>query len=213
MSLPEARTHRCRHLFTQGHQCGSPSLREENFCYYHHTSRIPAPRPPRRTPCETEDFHLDIPEDRPALRRALGEVLRRLAAGRIDTKTAGLLLYGLQVVGSNLPPDPEPLTTPDLTKTPVQHVVMDPVHGPLAPAEDPEAPLEPGQARTSPARFRHTQDLALQQEQHDQYDKATAEIDARAARKRTSVNHNPYELNRLLTLCPPNIEPDYESHG
>ncbi|WP_263385201.1 hypothetical protein [Granulicella arctica] len=68
---------------------------------------------------------------------------------------------------------------------------MDPVHGPLAPAEDPEAPLEPGQARTSPARFRHTQDLALQQEQHDQYDKATAEIDARAARKRTSVNHNP----------------------
>ncbi len=148
MSQPEARTHRCRHLFTQGHQCGSPSLREENFCYYHHTSRIPAPRPPRRTPCETEDFHLDIPEDRAALRRALGEVLRRLAAGRIDTKTAGLLLYGLQVVGCNLPPDPEPLTTPTSPRLPSSTSSWTPSTAPSPPPKTPKHPSN--QARPAP---------------------------------------------------------------
>ena len=31
--------YRCRHIFIDGRRCGSPSLRREPFCYYHHTTR------------------------------------------------------------------------------------------------------------------------------------------------------------------------------
>ena len=39
----EAR-HQCRHIFTDGHRCGSVSLRNEAFCYYHHNFRQPVPK-------------------------------------------------------------------------------------------------------------------------------------------------------------------------
>ena len=35
----------CRHIHTSGSRCGSPALRGESFCYYHHTTRRPARRP------------------------------------------------------------------------------------------------------------------------------------------------------------------------
>ena len=47
----------CRHIFTDGHRCGSPTLlvethdatlpdrTHEDFCYYHHTTRRPHRRP------------------------------------------------------------------------------------------------------------------------------------------------------------------------
>ena len=31
----------CRHIFTDGHRCGSRALLHENFCYYHHAHRKP----------------------------------------------------------------------------------------------------------------------------------------------------------------------------
>jgi hypothetical protein len=40
-------------------------------------------------------------EDRSAVQIVLTEVLRALAANQIDTKRAGLLLYGLQIAASN----------------------------------------------------------------------------------------------------------------
>jgi hypothetical protein len=41
------RRYRCRHIHAAGHQCGSPALRNEHFCYYHHT---PLPGTPRLQP-------------------------------------------------------------------------------------------------------------------------------------------------------------------
>ena len=41
----ETRQYQCRHIFTDGHRCGSICLRGEPFCYYHHTTRKPAPTP------------------------------------------------------------------------------------------------------------------------------------------------------------------------
>jgi len=39
----------CHHTFPDDHRCGSPSLRGEAFCYFHHPNRPPAPMLPKST--------------------------------------------------------------------------------------------------------------------------------------------------------------------
>ncbi len=43
--MTEPKRYQCRHIFTDGHRCGSPCLRHEDFCYYHHTTRRPVQDP------------------------------------------------------------------------------------------------------------------------------------------------------------------------
>ena len=49
----QPRRFQCRHIFTDGHRCGSPCLRGEEFCFYHPVSasgghsRPVAHQPPR----------------------------------------------------------------------------------------------------------------------------------------------------------------------
>jgi hypothetical protein len=94
--------YQCRHIFTDGHRCGSPCLRGEDLCYYHHTTRRPVANPNRR-PGRRSTFELPLPEDRSAIQHSIGEVLRRIASNDIDPRRAGLLLYGLQIASLNLP--------------------------------------------------------------------------------------------------------------
>jgi hypothetical protein len=118
--------YQCRHIFTDGHRCGSPCLRREELCYYHHTTRRPIENPGERR-ARQSTFELPLPEDRSAIQRAIGEVLQRIAANEIDPKRAGLLLYGLQIASLNLPKAPE-------TKfEPVEEIVTDTQYGTLAP--------------------------------------------------------------------------------
>jgi hypothetical protein len=91
---------KCRHIFTDGHRCGSICLRNEPFCYYHHTTRKPAPR---RTFGSHASFDLPLPEDRSAIQASIGIILQRIASNDLDPKRAGLLLYGLQIASLNLP--------------------------------------------------------------------------------------------------------------
>ena len=99
----------CRHIFTDGHRCQSPALRQENFCYYHHTTRKPVPKQElanRRSKRST--LEVPLPEDRSAIQHTIGQVLQLLAANQLDAKRAGLLLYGLQIAIQNLPkPNPK----------------------------------------------------------------------------------------------------------
>jgi hypothetical protein len=94
--MSEIKRYQCRHIFTDGHRCGSPCLKREQFCYYHHTTRRPAGNTRARGP-EQAEFDISIPEDRCAIQSTIGEVLRRIARNEIDPKRAGLLLYGLQI--------------------------------------------------------------------------------------------------------------------
>ena len=91
-------------IFTDGRRCGSPCLRGEDLCYYHHTTRKPVadatPQDPRST------FDLPLPEDQSAIQLSIGQVLQRIAANEIDPRRAGLLLYGLQIASLNLPKQP-----------------------------------------------------------------------------------------------------------
>ena len=61
----------CRHIHTSGSRCGSPALRGESFCYYHHTTRRPAPRH-RDVLLDNRDSH------DPPLRRAMRSRICRL---------------------------------------------------------------------------------------------------------------------------------------
>src|ERR1700732_545448 len=134
--------YQCRHIFTDGHRCGSPCLKQEEFCYYHHTTRRPAGNTRGRGP-EQAEFDISIPEDRSAIQSAIGEVLRRIARNEIDPKRAGLLLYGLQIASLNI----ARATEPARDTAPVEEITADPELGTLAPqAEVPEAQKRQGVA-------------------------------------------------------------------
>jgi hypothetical protein len=92
---------RCRHVKANGTQCGSPALRRRRFCYFHTEVRK------RQAAIAADHFghcYFDFPvlEDANAVQIALMQVLQMLGRGRLDHKTAGLLLYGLQTASANL---------------------------------------------------------------------------------------------------------------
>ena len=121
--------YQCRHIFTDGHRCGSICLRGEPFCYYHHTTRKPAPR---QSLGSRASFDLPLPEDRSAIQSAIGMVLQRIASNDLDPKRAGLLLYGLQIASLNLPKF-QPLAKPATELQTVEEITIDPTLGVLAP--------------------------------------------------------------------------------
>ena len=92
------RRYLCRHVFAEGHRCGSPALRGQSLCYNHSRSRREAPISGR-----SGTFPMPRIDDRAAIQLALFEVLSRLSGGDIDYKRGGILLYGLQIASSNLP--------------------------------------------------------------------------------------------------------------
>ena len=100
----------CQHVRPSGRKCEAIAIRGHRFCYFHLQSRrnlfavtpaeavangATAPVPTAST------LTLPMLEDRTAVQMVLTEVLRALAANQIDTKRAGLLLYGLQIASRN----------------------------------------------------------------------------------------------------------------
>jgi hypothetical protein len=99
-SLPN----QCLHVMVSGAQCGSPAMRHNRFCYNHrrqHEQRIELnanrARNSRNTP-----FSLPVLEDSDSIQLSLTKVMRLLAAGELDRKTASLMLYALQIAITNL---------------------------------------------------------------------------------------------------------------
>ena len=133
--------YQCRHIFTAGHRCGSPCLRHEEFCYYHHTTRRPVENASDRRRRQAH-FDIPLPEDRSAIQCSIGEVLLRIARNEIDPKRAGLLLYGLQIASLNLPRKADR----DRDSYPVEEVTTDPQLGTLPPASKSAKPRSPKSA-------------------------------------------------------------------
>ena len=96
-AIDPKRRYLCRHIFTDGHRCGSPSLRGRDLCYYHVRAR-------RDAPCATRGgtFVMSRIEDRPSVQLAIYDVLSRVASGDIEYRRGSVLLYGLQIASSNL---------------------------------------------------------------------------------------------------------------
>ncbi len=94
---------RCQHLKINGTQCGSPALRHNRFCFFHkrfQEEQIKLNSDRKRR--SRANFILPILEDANAIQVSLMQIMRLLASGQLDPKTAGLLLYALQTASSNL---------------------------------------------------------------------------------------------------------------
>ena len=94
----------CAHQFPDQRQCGSPALRNETFCYYHHPTRKPAknPRDRQARRLARKRLRLPLPTSRTDLHHSLLYLMHLIAANEIDTRRAGLLLNALQTAGKNL---------------------------------------------------------------------------------------------------------------
>lgn len=94
-------THQCHHIKTSGVRCGSPALRNRRYCYYHQRSRplLLNFGDEGRAP---QLFSLPPFEDAHSIQFTLRNVAHRLLDRTIGPKTAGLLLYALQIASSNL---------------------------------------------------------------------------------------------------------------
>ena len=136
---------RCRHVHLAGLQCGSPALRREQFCYYHHATRRPKPPAGKFRHLDAhEPFELPVVEDRASALSVASQILSRIASNDLDPARAGRLLYNLQVVAAFLPreiragkPNPDS-NLPDSEPEPalVEELIDDEVHGPIAPITD-----------------------------------------------------------------------------
>lgn len=92
---------RCQHIKVNGIQCGSPALRGTKFCYFHNQWRE------TRINLNSQQHvrgSITIPvlEDANSIQISLMQIMRLIAAGQLDSKTAGLLLYALQTASNNL---------------------------------------------------------------------------------------------------------------
>ena len=89
----------CRHVKEDGTYCGSPSLRDREYCYYHLTERGRRLRRARALR-DNLPYRIDIQSlDNPyAVRAALTDIVQALAAGQLDARIAGKMLYAIQQV-------------------------------------------------------------------------------------------------------------------
>ena len=94
---------RCRHVKTNGTQCGSPALKGKELCFYHEQNQ------PREIELYTDgerysDGSMVLPvfEDAHAIQTVIRQVVQLMLARRIERKDAGLLLYALQIASGNL---------------------------------------------------------------------------------------------------------------
>src|ERR1035441_2462840 len=156
--------YKCRHIHAAGLQCGSPALRGEQFCYFHHTTRSRKKTGGFRYLDATEPFELPLVEDRASALSPPPPLLFRIASNDLDLGRAGKLLYNLQILTTFLPrekaavilggargaqskhpdtPQPAPSPQPLAEEQPLlEELVLDETHGLIAPiTELPQNPV------------------------------------------------------------------------
>ena len=94
---------RCRHVKTNGTQCGSPALKSKELCFYHEQNR---PQPVElyldgERYCDSQ-IVLPVFEDAHSIQTVIRQVVQLMLTRRIERKDAGLLLYALQIASGNL---------------------------------------------------------------------------------------------------------------
>lgn len=118
---------RCQHVKTNGTQCGSPALKDNQFCYYHQQCRtVTFNYRGMYRDYTASEVHLPAFEDVHSIQFTLRQVTELILRHKIDLKEAGLILYALQIASSNLKrleldePEPEDVTTDAQIEHPVE---------------------------------------------------------------------------------------------
>ena len=132
MPTKTAKRYHCRHIFIDGRQCGSPSLRNEQFCYYHHNTRRGAAARALFRNALASGYALPVPEDEKAIQQSLHLIIQKLVTSELDPKRAGLVLYGLQIAAQTI--DRGPRNTEE--EPPISDMTHDTELGDLAPQQE-----------------------------------------------------------------------------
>ena len=90
-------TRTCTHIKVTGVRCGSPSLRGEQFCYFHQRMYRGV-----RTPPQARLHPIAMIEDEASVQAALMEVMNALMRNTIDLKRATLILRALHIAVKNI---------------------------------------------------------------------------------------------------------------
>jgi hypothetical protein len=87
----------CRHVKEDGVYCDSPALRARKYCYHHLMQRGRRLRL-ALAQSRSEPAQLILPplENLGSMSVALSEIVQALAAGQLDHRSAGLMLYAIQ---------------------------------------------------------------------------------------------------------------------
>lgn len=94
---------RCQHIKVSGARCGSPALRQKSFCFYHQQNRpIIAECYYKADEYSTGDVDLPPFEDAHSIQTVIRQIMQLVLQKRLEPKTAGLMLYALQIASSNL---------------------------------------------------------------------------------------------------------------
>ena len=91
---PHARI--CTHIKVNGIRCGSPSLRQEVFCYFHQRLIRGV-----RTPPKSRLHPIAILEDEASIQASLMEIINALVRNHIDVNRARLILRALYIASRN----------------------------------------------------------------------------------------------------------------
>lgn len=93
----------CQHVKENGIFCSFPAVRGRAYCYYHVRSRARR-LAMAKAQSEHRPWRLELPplEDMYAVQTAVTNVIEALAAGSLDSKRAGVILYGLQQASNNV---------------------------------------------------------------------------------------------------------------
>ena len=86
----------CTHIKVTGIRCGSPSLRGEQFCYFHQRMHRGVHTPP-----QARLHPVALIEDEESIQVALMEVINALMRNTIDLKRATLILRALHIAVKN----------------------------------------------------------------------------------------------------------------
>src|SRR5437016_696712 len=72
------------------------------YCYFHRRWRMTTVDLSHSAHHVTTEFVLPVLEDADSIQITLGQIMRMIVCRQVDTKSAGLLLYGLQIASANL---------------------------------------------------------------------------------------------------------------
>lgn len=89
----------CRHIMPNGAKCHSPAMRAMAYCYFHTPGRRSAQG---QGHAQKKPLKLPALDDRAAIQIAVTQVLNAIGSSKINRRTAGQLLYGLQIASENL---------------------------------------------------------------------------------------------------------------
>jgi hypothetical protein len=83
-------TRTCTHIKVNGVRCGSPALRNEDYCYFHY-----------RMLCKSRITHVALLENEEAIQVSVMEMVNSLLCGTIDLKRGELILRALNTAVRN----------------------------------------------------------------------------------------------------------------